>query len=176
MLVSWIVCLVAFHLVELFLHHRYHSVSFSDFYLDVRYVILMFVSIVEYFLPIYQLNQAFKWIGFSLFAFGIAVRLLAKIQLKSGFNLILKLNSKQKVMQTGLYGIVRHPGYAGFWLLVIGGQLLLGNTLCTLVSLLLLKIYFEQRIRIEERLLSRCNEYAEYKKRVRFSGIPFVET
>jgi protein-S-isoprenylcysteine O-methyltransferase Ste14 len=77
------------------------------------------------------------------------------------------------LVQSGVYGLVRHPIYAG---LIIGalGWALLTNSLLALGLAVALLAFFEVKSRREERaLLVRFPEYADYRRRVR-KFFPYV--
>ncbi|WP_293904810.1 isoprenylcysteine carboxylmethyltransferase family protein [Phenylobacterium sp.] len=80
----------------------------------------------------------------------------------------------QMVVDTGLYGLVRHPLYAGNLLFYAGLALWLGST-AALVGVVGLLLFTLARIVIEEGYL-RANlpAYADYARRVRGRLIPFV--
>lgn len=86
----------------------------------------------------------------------------------------IKVIEGQKVISTGLYGIVRHPMYFATILLFMSMPLVLGS----LVSFVVFWTYpfiIAARIKNEEEVLSRELEgYDEYKKKVRFRMIPFI--
>ncbi len=80
----------------------------------------------------------------------------------------------QQVIQTGLYGVVRHPFYAGMLLVYTGAATWLGSFAAAIASCGFL-IMTLARIRIEERFLrERLPDYADYARRVRSRLIPFV--
>lgn len=86
----------------------------------------------------------------------------------------IEVQENQKVVDTGLYGIVRHPMYAVTFLLFGSMPLILGS-LPTLVIFLAYPFVIAKRIRNEEELLSRELEgYTEYCARVKYRLIPFV--
>lgn len=166
--------LLSYHSIEFGLHFHFQQnrASFSDFYLDLRYWIFISISLLES-----RYSMKHEWIslfGTSLFISGAIVRSFSILQLKKQFTLQVERRSNVKLMQTGLYSIVRHPGYCGFWLMVVGGQLLLGNIVCLVAGVVLMKRYFEARIQLEEALLVKQANYAEYKRKVWHAGIPFA--
>lgn len=80
----------------------------------------------------------------------------------------------QKVVDTGLYAIIRHPMYLATVLMFIAMPLVLGSFYAFLVFLLYPAITVK-RIRSEEEVLEKdLQGYAEYKKRVKYRLIPFV--
>jgi protein-S-isoprenylcysteine O-methyltransferase Ste14 len=80
----------------------------------------------------------------------------------------------QRVIDTGVYGFVRHPMYLGASLTFIGGALLLGSICGLLVSLGTVGLLVV-RIFVEERLLTRDLEgYKEYRQKVRYRLVPHV--
>ena len=86
----------------------------------------------------------------------------------------IEVQEQQKVIETGLYGIVRHPMYAATLLLFLSMPLVLGSVLSFAVMLLYLPI-ISKRIRNEEAVLEQGLEgYADYKKRVKYRLIPGI--
>ena len=86
----------------------------------------------------------------------------------------VKVQENQKVIDTGLYGIVRHPMYMVTLFLFLSMPLVLGSPFSFVISLAYLPI-IAGRIRNEEKVLeSGLEGYSEYKNRVRYKVIPFV--
>lgn len=80
----------------------------------------------------------------------------------------------QKVVDSGLYGIVRHPMYSATILLFLAIPLVLGS-LSAFVLFLLYPVLLIGRIRQEEKLLScQLPGYADYMQRVRWRLLPGV--
>ena len=87
---------------------------------------------------------------------------------------VVEVQASQKVIDTGLYGIVRHPMYAATVILFLMMPLVLGCIVSFLIALLYLPI-INKRIRNEEVVLEQgLDGYSEYKKKVRYKVIPFV--
>ena len=86
----------------------------------------------------------------------------------------IEIQENQKVVDTGLYGIVRHPMYSVTFLLFLSMPLVLGSVF----SLLIFLVYpfiIAKRIRNEEEFLEKELEgYSEYKQKVRYRLIPFI--
>ena len=86
----------------------------------------------------------------------------------------IEVQENQKVIDTGLYGVVRHPMYMTTLLLFLSMPLVLGSVISFAITLLYIPI-IAKRIRNEEKVLEAGLEgYAEYKKRVRYKVIPFL--
>lgn len=80
----------------------------------------------------------------------------------------------QKVIDTGLYGMVRHPMYAVTLLLFVSMPLVLGS-LISLICFLFYPLIIAKRILNEEKVLEEQLEgYREYKQKVKYRLIPFV--
>jgi protein-S-isoprenylcysteine O-methyltransferase Ste14 len=80
----------------------------------------------------------------------------------------------QKVISTGLYGIVRHPMYSGGTLLFIGAPLLLGSVYGLAMGLLLTILMAVRSVGEEEMLRQELDGYNEYIKEVKWRLIPLV--
>lgn len=86
----------------------------------------------------------------------------------------IKVEEGQKVVDTGLYGIVRHPMYMATLLLFGMIPLVLGSWYA-LIVFAVYPILMAVRIKDEEALLSKeLPGYPEYMKKVKYRMIPFV--
>lgn len=86
----------------------------------------------------------------------------------------IQVQEGQKVVDTGLYGIVRHPMYAVTLLLFLSMPIVLGS-LYALIIFLAYPFIIAKRIKGEEALLDKeLDGYIEYKKKVKYRLIPWV--
>ena len=86
----------------------------------------------------------------------------------------IKVEEGQKVVDTGLYGIVRHPMYAVTILLFMVMPLVLGSWFA-LIPFAFYPLIIIVRLKDEEDLLTReLPGYVEYKQKVKYRIIPFV--
>lgn len=86
----------------------------------------------------------------------------------------IEVQENQKVIDTGLYGVVRHPMYSATVLLFLAMPLVLGS-LISFVIFLAYPFIIAKRIRHEEEFLEReLPGYREYKGKVKYRLIPFV--
>ena len=84
------------------------------------------------------------------------------------------MQENQKVIDTGLYGIIRHPMYTSTILLFLSMPLVLGSWL-SFAIMLFFPVVIVFRIRNEEQVLETgLAGYKEYKQRVRYRLLPFI--
>lgn len=78
------------------------------------------------------------------------------------------------VIDTGLYGVVRHPMYAATLLLFLSMPIVLGSVYSFLIFLVY-PLIIAKRIRHEETFLeAELTGYREYKKKVKYRLIPLI--
>ena len=128
------------------------------------------------------LNFRFKWIELpnqviiiASILFIIAYLLYGEVLRENIYlSRIIEIQKDQKVIDTGLYRIVRHPMYATTILLFLTMPLILGSIFSFLL-LLLYPIIVSKRIENEEKVLERdLKGYSEYKNKVKYKIIPFI--
>ena len=86
----------------------------------------------------------------------------------------IEVEENQKVVDTGLYGIVRHPMYSITIFLFLSMPLILGS-LYSFMVFLIYPFVIIKRIKNEEKVLEKeLKGYIEYKKRVKYRLIPFI--
>jgi protein-S-isoprenylcysteine O-methyltransferase Ste14 len=86
----------------------------------------------------------------------------------------VEVQENQKVIDTGLYGIVRHPMYMSTFLLFFSMPLVLGSVISFVIMLVYVPI-IAKRIRNEEQVLEEgLAGYSDYKKKVKYKVIPYV--
>ena len=86
----------------------------------------------------------------------------------------IEVQEGQKVIGTGLYGIVRHPMYSATLLLFLSMPVMLGSVYA-FVIFLAYPLLIAKRIRGEEAFLEQeLSGYREYKQKVKYRMIPFV--
>ena len=116
------------------------------------------------------------WVSFvAAVVFLIAYALYAEVLRENAYlSRTVEVQENQKVIDTGLYGIVRHPMYMSTLLLFLSMPLVLGSVFSFVIMLLYIPI-INKRIRNEEQVLEQgLNGYVDYEKRVRYRVIPFV--
>ena len=131
-------------------------------------------------LPAFNIRYGWTEIPFGLEMVGLVVMnlgvaLIQLAMLQNAFaSKILDINKDQKLVDTGLYGIIRHPIYAGGILMALGTPIALGHWpslgIAAIAALtMIVRIPFE-----EDMLLKGMAGYAEYKERVKFRLFPGI--
>ena len=86
----------------------------------------------------------------------------------------VEVSENQKVIDTGLYGIVRHPMYTSTIFLFLSAPLIL-NSIISFIIMLIYPVILISRIRNEEKVLEKeLDGYEEYEKKVKYKIIPFI--
>jgi protein-S-isoprenylcysteine O-methyltransferase Ste14 len=86
----------------------------------------------------------------------------------------IEVQENQKVIDTGLYGIVRHPMYMATTVLFLAMPLVLASPISFFIMLGYIPV-IARRIKNEEKVLEDGLEgYAEYKKKVKYRILPFI--
>ena len=119
------------------------------------------------------LPQWIVWVAVAVF---LMAYVLYAIVLKENTFLsrTIEVQEHQTVIDTGLYGIVRHPMYSATLLLFLSIPLILGSVFA-LCIFLLYPIFIVIRILSEEQLLAKeLDGYSEYIKKVKYRLIPFI--
>ena len=119
------------------------------------------------------LPGAVSWIAAGVFLLGYL--LYAEVLRENAWlSRTVEVQAGQRVVDTGLYGVVRHPMYMSTLLLFLAMPLVLGSVVSFAIMLAYIPI-IARRIRNEEQVLEQgLAGYAEYRRRVRFRLIPFV--
>ena len=107
--------------------------------------------------------------------FLITYALYAEVMRENAYlSRIIEVQEGQKVVDSGLYDIVRHPMYAVTVVMFLMIPLILGS-LFAFFGFLFYPLLIAFRIRGEERFLEKeLDGYSDYKKRVKWRMIPFV--
>ena len=121
----------------------------------------------------YMLPLPVSIIGATLFI--IAYILYAEVLRENTYlSRTIEVQEGQKVIDTGLYGIVRHPMYAATLLLFLSMPLVLGSVWSFLIFLAY-PFIIAARLKDEEKFLEEELEgYREYKEKVKYRLVPFI--
>ena len=128
------------------------------------------------------LNYRFDWYilpeTVSIIAsvvFQIAYALYAEVLRENTYlSRTIEVQEGQKVIDTGLYGIVRHPMYSVTLLLFFSMPLVLGSIFSFIIFLAYPFIIANRLINEEKFLEKELHGYTEYKQKVKYRLIPFI--
>ena len=149
---------------------------------EQKHVILLSGLMFLFGFIIAGLNYRYNWttvpnsvVIISSILFILAYILYAEVLRENAYlSRTIEVQDNQKVVDTGLYGIVRHPMYAATILLFLSMPLILGS----IISFAIFFIYpliISKRIKNEEQVLEReLDGYTEYKNKVKYKLIPFI--
>jgi serine phosphatase RsbU (regulator of sigma subunit)/protein-S-isoprenylcysteine O-methyltransferase Ste14 len=121
-----------------------------------------------------------NWIvypGLILTAAGIGFAVWARLHLGRYWSGFITLKEGHKVIDTGPYGMVRHPIYTG-WLIAMFGSALLAGTIDGFLGFEIVTLGFLIKLQREERLLSTelGDEYRRYMQRVPSALVPMLSS
>ena len=113
------------------------------------------------------------WLAAALFLFGYV--LYAEVLRENTYlSRTVEVQEDQKVIDTGLYGIVRHPMYTATIILFLSMPLVLASPISFLIMLLYIPL-IAKRIRNEEAVLEQgLKGYSDYKQRVKYKVLPYI--
>lgn len=119
------------------------------------------------------LPDCVSWAGAAVFL--LAYALYAEVLRENTYlSRTIEVQAGQRVIDTGLYGVVRHPMYCVTLVLFLSMPFVLGCVYSAVIFLAYPPL-IAKRIRNEEEVLeAELPGYAEYQKRVRYKVIPFV--
>ncbi|MDE6596990.1 MAG: isoprenylcysteine carboxylmethyltransferase family protein [Oscillospiraceae bacterium] len=119
------------------------------------------------------LPDCVSWIAAGIFL--LSYLLYAEVLRENTYlSRTVEVQENQKVIDTGMYGIVRHPMYSVTVILFLSMPLVLGSVI-SFVIFLAYPAIIAKRIRNEEQVLeAELQGYTEYKNKVRYRLIPFI--
>jgi protein-S-isoprenylcysteine O-methyltransferase Ste14 len=140
-------------------------------------VILFFMSFIIPGLDYrYQWSQMPFWVmilALIIFFCGYIMFIVVMKQ-NSYASRVIEIQDQQKLIDTGLYSVVRHPMYLAATIIYVASPVVLGS-FYALIPIAFLPVLFAYRIKNEEKiLLAGLERYGEYSKRVKYKLIPFV--
>ena len=144
----------------------------------IKYSGLMFLAAfiiagLNYRFQWIMMPRAVVWIGVVIFL--LAYCLFGEVLRENQYlSRVIEVQEDQTVVDTGLYGIVRHPMYTATVLLFLSMPLVLNSLISFIIMLAYIPIIVK-RIRNEEDVLeTELKGYKEYKQKVKYRLIPFI--
>lgn len=144
------------------------------------YVLITIGYVLSFSIGATRIGRIYHWdtffaIGVVLIAIGLIVRIQSILTLKHYFTYSVAKIENHKLIETGLYKSIRHPGYLGQLTIFVGISTLLSNWLSILGMIIPIAIGYSYRINVEEKFMTEQlgQNYLDYKKRTR-RIIPFL--
>jgi protein-S-isoprenylcysteine O-methyltransferase Ste14 len=144
----------------------------------IRYSGLMFLAAfivagLNYRFQWIVMPRAIVWIGVVIFL--LAYCLFGEVLRENQYlSRTVEVREGQTVVDTGLYGIVRHPMYTATVLLFLSMPLVLYSLISFIIMLVYIPIIVKRIKNEEEVLETELRGYKEYKQKVKYRLIPFI--
>lgn len=117
-----------------------------------------------WFYPLWRGPGLHQLVGFIVFISGIFIRVWAIRSLGEYYSHVVRTIDRHKIIDTGSYGLLRHPAYAGMITAHLGIVILYSNYITLLIFALLLVPSIIVRILIEEKTLFGIEGYADFAR------------
>ena len=139
----------------------------------LMFIAIFIVSGLDYRFKWFVIHPIVTYIACGVFLLSYVMLAVVLIQ-NTYLSRTIKVEENQKVINTGLYSIVRHPMYTITLFLFASMPLILGSLIATSIFviypiLIVIRIKNEEKI-LEEQLVG----YKEYKQKVKYRLIPFI--
>jgi len=183
---TYITFLSFFHFLEFFAtaYCQPTKVNYDSYVVNHSkdYTIAAIVSWIEFWIETlllgkYKRSYFMIFIGFIMLLGGQIIRTIAMWSCGSNFShtIMEEKEEEHKLVTHGIYSILRHPSYFGWFYWSIGTQVFLCNPLCIILYTFASWSFFSARIPYEESLLLKFykNQYDDYIKQT-IIGIPFI--
>ncbi len=117
---------------------------------------------------IYAWNTFFAT-GMALFVIGFTVRIYSILTLKQYFNYSVAKVANHKLIETGPYKFIRHPGYLGQLMIFFGISASISNWLSILLMMIPVTLGYLYRIKVEEKFMTDQlgEDYRQYQGRTK---------
>lgn len=186
---AYVAILCFFHEIEYLLTAAYRpdTLSSDNFLLNhsKAYHVAVVVCWAEFWIEWLLFSSSWKQpnalsaLGCALTVGALCTRSLAMRTAGPNFSHIIETDKRpqHRLVQSGVYRLLRHPAYFGFFWFSVGTQLLLLNPVCTVLYALASWKFFANRIPYEEALLHAFfpADYAPYCQKT-IIGIPFIRS
>lgn len=117
---------------------------------------------------VYLWNTFFT-VGATLIVPGLIIRVLSMLTLRQYFTYWVTQVDDHQLVETGLYKVIRHPGYLGQLLIFLGISISLSNWLSVLAMMLPVMLGYGYRIKVEEKFMIEQfgKNYLAYQQRTK---------
>ena len=139
----------------------------------LTFVAVFIVAGLDYRYSWLEIPNWITYVGIALFL--LAYVMYAEVLRENAYlSRTIKVQENQKVIDTGLYGIVRHPMYSAIIVLFLAMPLILGSLISFFIMLIYPFLIGYRAINEEKILTKELEGYEEYTKKVKYRLIPFI--
>ena len=144
----------------------------------IRTLVLFFI--LAYLLPGFDIRLGWSnmpaWVSLvsAVVMFLSYLLVFRTMQVNSFLSRVIEVAQNQKVIDTDVYGIVRHPMYVGMIVLYVISPLVLGSYWAVIPALVIIPVIVFRILDEEKALEQELPGYVEYKQKVKYRLIPFV--
>lgn len=141
-----------------------------------------FILLIQLVYPLFTITNSvviiylLRILGYILVSLGFVISLLALQELGANWTSMYyyRIKKHQKLITTGIYGVIRHPIYLSALLELVGFELIANSWILFLFLIFGTKVFLNQAIK-EERLLEKAfgNSFIAYKKKTKMF-LPFL--
>ena len=117
---------------------------------------------------VYYWNTFFA-IGMALVVIGLIIRIYSILTLNQYFTYSVAKVENHKIISTGLYKFIRHPGYLGQFIIFMGISISISNWLSILLMMVPITLGYLYRIKVEEKFMTDQlgEDYKNYQDRTK---------
>jgi protein-S-isoprenylcysteine O-methyltransferase Ste14 len=138
------------------------------------YVLITLGYFLSFSIGATKIGRVYEWdtffaIGVALIAPGLIIRIHSMLTLKQYFIYSVAKADDHQLVETGLYKVIRHPGYLGQLMIFLGISISLSNWLAILAMTIPIVIGYGYRIHVEEKFMLEQlgKNYLDYQKRTK---------
>ncbi len=142
--------------------------------LRLLYILITIGYVLSFSIGATKIGRIYHWntffaIGASLVIFGLIIRIVSILTLKQHFTYSVAKIENHELIETGLYKVIRHPGYLGQLIVFIGISTSMSNWLSIILMLFPVAVGYFYRIIVEEKFMVEelGNRYLDYQKRTK---------
>ncbi|MFZ1748185.1 MAG: isoprenylcysteine carboxylmethyltransferase family protein [Nitrospirales bacterium] len=142
--------------------------------LQALYVLITLGYFLSFSIGATKTGRIYPWdtffaIGVALITLGLIIRIHSMLTLKQYFTYSVARADDHQLVETGLYKVIRHPGYLGQLMIFLGISISLSNWLSILAMMLPIALGYGYRIKVEERFMLEQlgKEYLDYQQRTK---------
>lgn len=138
------------------------------------------VFVLAYILPGFDIRYGWSnmpaWVSIAagMVLFLSYMLVFRTMQVNSFLSRVIEVAENQKVIDTDVYGIVRHPMYVGMVVLYVISPVVLGSWWAVIPALVIIPVIVFRILDEEKALEQELPGYVEYKRKVKYRLIPFV--